>query len=733
MNLNTAPVLETRAGDAIPLKGVKIQGEISDLMASVCIQQQFENDCNENIEAVYTFPLALDAVLLELQVQIGGRTLKGCVIEKQQAEDRYEEAIAEGDTAIMLQQVASGLYTLNVGNLQPGEAVTIQYQYAQLLVWMGDDLRFHIPTTIAPRYGDPEKQFAEPHQIPLTNNWVEHQYTLSVQVKGLLSKAVIQSPSHSIAMEAGQVVTRITLDRGAKLDRDFVLNFAADAAEVTSACQIAGDITGHVALVSFKPKIEHQAIPEPRNIKIVVDCSGSMAGDSIDQARQALRSILASLRAQDCFNIILFGSHHDALFSGAQQATAENLRLAGKLVDRLNANMGGTEIGEALKASYALGNGHEIASDVLLITDGEIWNQEVIIQEAQESGHRIFTVGVGSSVSESFVRTMARVTGGACELVTPNEQMAEKIHRHFQRIYLPKAENLLVDWPATPKKQWPEKVESCFDGDTLHVFAWFDEPILGPVSLLGDVGNGSQQKLAVSDGVANSASGGDLTLARIAAAQELKAMPDSPASKEMAVQYQIITPHTNYLVLDVREEKEKAKSLPVLAQVPQMLAAGWGGCASVHYDSCMVMDENLNEIVKNALKKKGEISAASLIRYLNELPFSRIKEGLIDSSIQELRENGLEERFAVTLEGVVNDSRQMTTEQQVILLLLLELYGLGSWLFSKDFSRALMLSKRKMYEAPNDCVSNEQVLALIKDVATNLLTQVLAEEPVAEK
>ncbi len=88
----------------------------------------------------------------------------------------------------------------------------------------------------------------------------------------------------------------------------------------------------------------------------------------------------------------------------------------------------------ALEASYRAGETADGEADLLLITDGELWEQEPVLERAKTSGHRIFTVGVGSAVSEGFVRRIAEITGGCCELVSPRESMAEHIVTHYKRI-----------------------------------------------------------------------------------------------------------------------------------------------------------------------------------------------------------------------------------------------------------------------------------------------------------
>jgi len=193
-------------------------------------------------------------------------------------------------------------------------------------------------------------------------------------------------------------------------------------------------------------------------------------------------------------------------------------------------------------------------------------------------------VGVGNSVSEAFVQSTAEVTGGACELVSPNEAMAEKIVRHFMRIYLPTAESVKVLWPCETSKVFPGYPCAIYDGDTLHFFGRFKEKPNGEIELLANLENGQtfSQKLMI--GIESSLKSGDKipgTISRIAAAYEIKEMKDRNEIAATGVAYQLISPYTNCLAIDVKADNEKAMELPVLRKTPQMLAAGWGGVGKV--------------------------------------------------------------------------------------------------------------------------------------------------------
>ena len=136
MTIATAfPSLETSYGEAAILKNVVATAVIEGLFAEVTIEQAYENAGDTNIEAIYSFPLPPDATLLDFEVILGEKKLSGVVVGKAEAERRYEDAVTDGDTAIMLEEAASGIYTANFGNLLPGETAVIRFRYGQFLRW----------------------------------------------------------------------------------------------------------------------------------------------------------------------------------------------------------------------------------------------------------------------------------------------------------------------------------------------------------------------------------------------------------------------------------------------------------------------------------------------------------------------------------------------------------------------------------------------------------------------
>jgi len=678
-------------GSNVPLQSVDVNSVLNNLICETTVRQIYKNVEDKNIEAVYTFPVSLHAVFMNLEVTIGDRVLNGIVVEKAEAEDRYEDAVTEGDTAIMLEQTEPGMYAMNVGNLMPGEEAVISFTYAELYHWQGNSLRFFLPTTIAPRYGNPEAAGLEPHQTPEDSLVTENLFNLKLSVRGFLKDASFESPSHNIAvnkdadettvilsgseaLRARDVVvsTRfnpdvdkdidhptVTFSGGdAFMDRDFVLDIEFDSDEKSFAVSDR-DIDGYVLLASFNPRFDAGENTSPRSIKIVVDCSGSMGGDSITKARDALFKILDMLRPQDYFNLVTFGSNYSMLFNEQVKAEGENLVRAKRYARHIDANMGGTEMGNALTAAINSPSPQEVSTEIFLITDGEVWESKTIIQTARKSNHRIFTVGIGSSVSEGFVKTIAEETGGACELVSPREEMEEKIVRHFKRIYLPKAEDIKIIWPDGAKTMIPEEIKSVYDGDTVYAFARFPEKPAGSVRMDISAENGhafsEEIKIegVVEPGTEISTDNIPGTIARLAAHEEMVGQTDTTKNLDIAIRYQLMSEYTNYLVIDARADTEKAKDLPVLRKVPQMLAAGWGGTGTVLRESeapyinygqgqtmfCLAKKEAKDVPKKNFMKEvvhyfdgdQGEDKPLLTIEMLEEMGLDKkVARGLTD-------------------------------------------------------------------------------------------------------
>lgn len=560
------------------LTGVKAEGRLDGVLFELALRQTYRNTSERVLEVVYTFPLPHRAVLLGFAAELNGERKVGTIVAKPEAERQYEEALAEGDAPVMLEALEGGLHTANIGNLRPGDEIVLEARFAQLLVFEQGRLRLAIPTTIAPRYGSAELGGLQPQQVPPASVAAEYPLALSVLVAGSLAEATVECPTHRFTRAAAEGCIRLDLDRGAWLDRDVVILVQPGETRPSLVIQCADAVSKAAPLV-LMAALQPPVTP-PRDqiaVKLLVDCSGSMGGDSITSARAALRGVLSGLTERDRVSLSRFGSEVEHVLAPAE-CSPRTLRHLAPLVDAIEADLGGTEMEQALRSVFELpADTSHRGADVLLITDGEVWQVEEMIAAAKSSGHRVFAIGVGTSPAEGVLRSLAEATGGACEFATPGEALQAAARRMLGRIRQQPWRNVRIDWGG--ETAWQSAVPTAvFGGDTVIAFAGAAAGAqASAVRLLATDALGATTELA--RGEADAPCPGD-SLPRIAASRRMTGAEDRDSLK-LAIDYQLMSRLTNCVLVHRRAEADKATEQAELHRVGSMLAAGWGATSTV--------------------------------------------------------------------------------------------------------------------------------------------------------
>ncbi len=608
--------LRSAAGQRQPsLQAIHVHGEVRGLLLSMTLRQSYRNMSSDTLETVYSFPLAWGATLLSMRVTLNGRTMQGQVIDSGDAEKRYEQAIEDSDLPVMLVAEGKQLYSARLGNLKPGDDAIIEITYAQLLAPENGRTRITVPTTIAPRFGrDPGLKGLIAHAIGAIDALAEYRLFLTLNLQGPLARARIACPSHSVSQQVSGQGTTITLSQKAMLDRDFILTIDAEDTEDTEDAEdaddvedadaaVAGTIANTIANTIASNIASTIASPEPGNgnacmllssfvpplpaasdaplaLKILVDCSGSMAGDGIQLARQAIAAALRQLRPEDQVSFTRFGSRAAHVIDRLVPADTTHLVQLAKALQAIEADLGGTELDQALRQVIALrDSAHELpeTASILLITDGEVWDIEPIVATARQSGHQVFALGVGSAPAESLLRELAEVTGGAAELASPGEDVAIATQRLLTKMRSMRDVEITATLDGEPVSL-PRCRFRAGAGETLHL--WYplpSRPAHAPDIVVTDLASGRAFPVPGTP-IDWEAEG---QVARLGAAKRLLDISDTDARREIALTYQLLTNETPYFLVHERHADDKAIGLPVLEQVGNMLAAGWGGTGSL--------------------------------------------------------------------------------------------------------------------------------------------------------
>ncbi|KAH8600976.1 von Willebrand factor type A domain-containing protein [Bisporella sp. PMI_857] len=428
----------------LPLLDSEVHTTILSATSKTVLKQKFTNPSGKNIEkCVYTFPIYDGVSVVGFTCKVGGKTLTGVVKEKRKAKKIFDDAVAKGETAGLLEQEpqASDVWSTALGNIPANEKVIVEITYiSELKHHDSDGIRFTIPTNIAPRYGSGPTQ----HSLP-PNEDGGIKITADISMPQGSSIKSVDSPSHQIKVLMGTVSTAIeadpsfnkasaTLSLGTTaLEKDFVLMVQAKDVGIPKAIlETHPTLPQHRALMAtLVPKFSIP--PSSPEIVFVADRSGSM-GHNIPMLKSALKVFLKSLPAGIKFNICSFGNSHRFLWPKSQTYKSETLEAALKHIESFSANMGGTETYNAIKATIEQRFG-DIPLEVILLTDGDIWNQESLFsyvneQVAESKGEiRIFTLGIGNGVSHSLIEGLSRAGNGFSQAVQEGERFDTSIVR----------------------------------------------------------------------------------------------------------------------------------------------------------------------------------------------------------------------------------------------------------------------------------------------------------------
>lgn len=548
-----------------PLASSALKVVITDLLAEYELRHTFSNEGDEAIEAVYSFPVPLDAAFVGMEATLAGETLSAHILPAKQASRKYDEALTNGDSAVLLEQVEPGMLCVNLGNLKPSEQGEIVLRFSAALNVADGTARFSLPLVHRPRYG---RSRLDAIVEPTHDFAVEHPLEAELCIRGLLASRPVQCATQGarFAVEDGETVLR--LDK-AMLDRDLVLNIDMGE-QVISDARLVEDGEGSIGIVTFNVPPSQSNAPSPRDICLLLDCSGSMAGDAIAQSRQALVAVTGALQEHDRIQIIRFGSSTEALFRRPLQATPRVKAALHEMMNIVEANLGGTDMDNALQE--AMQSLHELDGDqhqkvVILVTDGAVQPHDIVKarKKAIQQGVRVFVVAVGSSAGADVLAPLATATGATLERAVPAEPIDAGVMRQFRRARSMPV-SLDVDWGLGGVDVMPLPI--AYPGDAVTAIAMFNNRKPRKVEVRIPT---SAQKIGFALAEPKTAPGWRAWAGQQAYAQ---APEDAKVREEIALRYGLIAPETKAVLVKVRAEGDKVDGLPIVTPVPHMTPAG---------------------------------------------------------------------------------------------------------------------------------------------------------------
>lgn len=581
----------TSDGDQLlPLKHTHVTAHLLGFVASVQVEQTYENPFDEPIEVVYVFPLPENSAVGAMEMHIGDRVIAAQIDERSRARKTYEAAKRQGHTTALLEQERPNVFTQHVANIAPGEKIDVDITYVQDLSYDLGSYEFVFPMVVGPRFmpgrTQPQPQTgtgthpdtdevpdASRISPPVLGRGQRSGHDISIEV---IAEAALPIISHSVpthevaARQPADGSLRLTLAEKESIpNRDFVLRYRVAGKQPLASLVTSGeDDDGYFALVIHPPALDVDELVGRRELIFVLDVSGSMHGRPLGLSKMAMLKALAGLRPHDTFDIVTFAGSSRRLFKAPRPANRTNVAQALQFVDGLSAG-GGTMMASAVQTAL----GSEVAPGrnryVFFLTDGYVGNEDEIFRGSaelvatlKERGQRarVFGFGVGSSPNRHLLEGLSRAGEGIAVYASTREDPADAVNRFYHYIDRPVLTGLDVRWGAFAGSEiFPDPLPDLFASHPIVLHGRYDKALPDEVVVTARRGETEMSlPVRVHRVMAPREKGGVLgalwARSKIGHLSEVSWLEPRPDTREkitaLGLEYSLVTPYTSFVAVD---------------------------------------------------------------------------------------------------------------------------------------------------------------------------------------
>jgi len=409
--------------------------------ATTTVVQIFVNNTQRRLEAQYVFPVPEGSAMSRFSMEVGGREVKGELIDKERARSIYENAVKQSGDAGLLEHLGSDVFRAKVYPIEPRSRVKVSMRYHQVLEALS--VRGESGENSLVHYDYPLRNGARPGPT------VHGQFSFDATIRSTTPIRNVYSPSHEVAVDRSkELEARVTYaEKHTTLSKDFQLYYSVSDEDVglnlLTHVPVAGEPGYFLMLLSPRSRLQAKKIVE-RDLVFVVDTSGSMLGDKMKQAKNALRHCISNLNDGDRFGLVRFSTDVYPWNSSFADAGQDNRELALRWVDELTAQ-GGTDMAGALGTALAFPRDPMRPCYIVFLTDGRptigetidpkkiVASVERAVSNEPQGAVRLFSWGVGYDVDTQLLDGIASVAGGVSEYVRPEEDVAAKVTEFYNK------------------------------------------------------------------------------------------------------------------------------------------------------------------------------------------------------------------------------------------------------------------------------------------------------------
>ena len=548
---------------------------IKDQVAVTEVDQSFFNPSSQRLEGDYIFPIPAGGHIDKFAMDIDGKMVEAELLDATKARQIYEDIVRKAKDPALLEYVGQDLFRMRVFPIEPKASKHIKLKYTQVLKSEAGLVNYKYPLNT--------EKFSS---IPIKSVSVKVQLETTRPIKSIYSPShVIDTARHG---EKNAVVGFEVSNQ--RPDTDFSLYFSTrrdnagdvDLSLLTYKDGSDGSGGGYFLLLASAPWTQEKDKAAKKDAIFILDTSGSMAGDKMEQARRALKFCINNLNAGDHFQIVRFSTEAEQLFDGLVDADKSHRDKAEAFVNDLKAT-GGTDINGALGLAIEAIKKRTDQSRpcvVIFLTDGRptigTTDEETILANMTKAVGaatvRVFCFGIGNDVNAHLLDKIATSTRAASQYVLPNEDIEVKVSSFYAKVSTPVLSNLKLDFTnVRVSKVYPNPLPDLFEGDQLVLSGRYTGAGDGAIVLEGEV-NGKAQRIVLEGKFADKSSENSF-IPRIWATRRVGYLLDEirlhgenaelrDETTQLARQYGIVTPYTAYLIV----EDEGRRNVPILSR-----------------------------------------------------------------------------------------------------------------------------------------------------------------------
>lgn len=535
-------------------RSTQVNTSINGLTATTTIKQVFFNPTNRQLEGYFLFPVPKDVVISKFTMDINGVKHEAELLDATKARKIYEEIVRRSKDPALLEYYGKGMFRVRIFPILAQKEQKIELTYTETLSKNNGTIEYSFPMNT-------EKYSAKPIQ----------QVSFKIDIDGKEKLKTVYCPTHKVEIiRKGEQKATVGFEAtNVKSDRDFKLYFNLDNNKLgLSLLNYKAAKEDGYFFINLSPGFGNEQEVVAKDIVFVMDKSGSMAGDKLEQAKKALRFCVENLNKNDRFEIVPFSTEASSLFGKVEPFNAANKQKAIDFIEDIHP-IGGTNIEEALDlALSAQQSDSKRPFFVIFMTDGKPTigetEEDPLLKKVaamNKENVRIFTFGIGTNLNTHLLDKITESTNAYRTYVLPDEDIELKVSDFYSKAASPVLTDIKIEFDKNVRVSdvYDKKLPDLFKGGSISLMGRYKGAGKSTITVSGNI-NGVRKSFQYAVNLSDENTELDF-IPNLWASRAVGYLLDQirlhGESEELvtevtrlAKKHGIITPYTSYLILE---------------------------------------------------------------------------------------------------------------------------------------------------------------------------------------